>query len=373
MSDVGDKRAAESHDEAPSPKKAKKPIRIWCDGCFDMMHYGHANALRQAKTHGDYLIVGVHSDEEIAKNKGPPVMHEDERYAAVRACKWVDEVVEAAPYVTDVDILKKHNVDWCIHGDDIITTADGEDTYGKVKAAGLFKTVPRTRGVSTTDLVGRMLLLTKTHHRGDDEDVENAQEMSEGPQPKQSPYTRLSKFVPTTRQLMQFSVAPEPKPDDKIVYIDGTFDLFHVGHIKILEKAKAEGDYLIVGVHPDKVANRIKGSNHPIMNLHERVLSVLSCRYVNEVVIGAPYKVTATFIEQQRIAVVLHGSDVTPPPCDDGSDPYEVPKQQGIYKTLESPSSLTTMDVIERIFENRKAYEERNRKKQLKEIAEAQQ
>lgn len=53
--------------------------RIWVDGCFDMMHYGHANALRQAKMMGDYLVVGVHSDAEIAKNKGPTVMKEDER------------------------------------------------------------------------------------------------------------------------------------------------------------------------------------------------------------------------------------------------------------------------------------------------------
>lgn len=54
--------------------------------------------------------------------------------------------------------------------------------------------------------------------------------------------------------------------------------MFHVGHLDFLEKARAEGDYLIVGLHTDPVVNQYKGANYPIMNLHERVLSVLACR-----------------------------------------------------------------------------------------------
>ncbi|KAJ0699431.1 putative ethanolamine-phosphate cytidylyltransferase [Helianthus annuus] len=59
-------------------KKKKKPVRVYMDGCFDMMHYGHCNALRQARALGDQLIVGVVSDAEITANKGPPVtpLHE---------------------------------------------------------------------------------------------------------------------------------------------------------------------------------------------------------------------------------------------------------------------------------------------------------
>ena len=43
--------------------------RVWCDGCYDMVHFGHANSLRQAKAMGDFLVVGVHTDEEITKHK----------------------------------------------------------------------------------------------------------------------------------------------------------------------------------------------------------------------------------------------------------------------------------------------------------------
>lgn len=62
------------------------------------------------------------------------------------------------------------------------------------------------------------------------------------------------------------------------MYVAGAFDLFHVGHLEFLEKAKQMGDYIIVGLHTDPVVNLYKGSNYPIMNLHERTLSVLACK-----------------------------------------------------------------------------------------------
>ncbi|VDD85103.1 unnamed protein product, partial [Enterobius vermicularis] len=74
-------------DEKPSKitvlndtKDLPKTGRVWCDGCFDTVHYGHANQLRQAKQFGNCLIAGVHTDAEIELYKGPPVFTQEERY-----------------------------------------------------------------------------------------------------------------------------------------------------------------------------------------------------------------------------------------------------------------------------------------------------
>lgn len=93
-----------------------------------------------------------------------------------------------------------------------------------------------------------------------------------------SPWTGCCQFLPTTQKIIQFSDGKSPQPGDKIVYVAGAFDLFHIGHLDFLEKAKELGDYLIVGLHTDPIVNQYKGGNYPIMNLHERVLSVLACK-----------------------------------------------------------------------------------------------
>ncbi len=69
-----------------------------------------------------------------------------------------------------------------------------------------------------------------------------------------------------------------------IGYLSGTFDLFHVGHLNILRKAKKECDYLIVGVHPD-ASHKGKKTFIP---LEERKAIVGSCRYVDRVVDSCP-------------------------------------------------------------------------------------
>jgi ethanolamine-phosphate cytidylyltransferase len=304
----------------------KKPIRIWCDGCYDMVHFGHANQLRQAKAMGDVLVVGIHPDSEITLHKGPPVFTQEERFKMVSAIKWVDEVVQDAPYVTTLETLDKHNCDFCVHGDDITLDADGNDSYRFVKKAGRYKECSRTPGVSTTDLVGRMLLLTKQHHVCEDPETRPRSTSMNSSPVIHSPYTGNSEFLATTSKIIEFAAdgRRDPKPGETIAYVVGAFDLFHVGHVDFLKKVKEVADYLIVGIHADKEVNRYRGTNYPIMNLHERVLSTLACKYVNEVVIGAPFHVTADLLDHFKVSLVCHGEKTEIIPGPDGSDPYIV-------------------------------------------------
>jgi ethanolamine-phosphate cytidylyltransferase len=210
----------------------EKPIRIYIDGCFDMMHYGHSNALRQAKKLGDQLVVGVMNDAEIVLQKGPPVMNEQERYKAVRACKWVDEVIEAAPYEVTPEwtnkLLDEMDIDFIVHGDDPCITADGKDAYATAKDRGRFKMIKRTEGVSTTDIVGRMMLMSKEHHSKEDGlDGSELQEFG----------SVSSDFLATTSRYSKFCSGKVAKPQDKVIYVAGAFDLFHAGHIDFLDKA----------------------------------------------------------------------------------------------------------------------------------------
>lgn len=150
-------------DLTPKSQQNKKKIRIYMDGVFDLMHSGHFNAMRQAKQLGDELVIGMVSDEDCIKNKGPPVLNMKERVTMAKACKWVDEVVEGVPYDATVELLEKFNCDYNAHGDDIALNAEGVDSNKLLKDAGKMRIFKRTEGISTTDIVGRLLLLTKVH------------------------------------------------------------------------------------------------------------------------------------------------------------------------------------------------------------------
>ena len=284
-----------------------KEVRIFMDGAFDMMHYGHMNAFRLARSLGTHLIVGVNSDESITKCKGAPIMNDEERLTMVSGCKFVDQVVPECPYVMNTEYLdyvfEKYKVDYVVHGDDPCIV-DGKDVYAAAKAKGKYRSIPRTEGVSTTDFLGRMLVLTKDHHHKDESTRKNSDIGEED-----MLLSTQSRFLTTSTMVRLFSAGVKtPTKDMKVIYIDGAWDMFHCGHVSILKEAKKRGDYLIVGVHGDAIVNKHRGSNLPLMNLHERVLSVLGCRFIDDVLIDAPFVMTHDMISFLNISEVICGS-----------------------------------------------------------------
>ena len=351
-------------------RRKKKTIRVYMDGCFDMMHYGHCNALRQARALGDELVVGVVSDDEIIANKGPPVTPLEERMIMVNAVKWVDEVITDAPYAITEEFMKKlfneYNIDYIIHGDDPCILPDGTDAYAHAKKAGRYKQIKRTEGVSSTDIVGRMLLCTRERSASDNPNHSSLQrQFSHGHSHKfEDRGTRISQFMPTSRRIVQFSNGRGPGPDARIVYIGGAFDLFHAGHVEILKLARELGDFLLVGIHTDQTVSETRGPHRPIMNLHERSLSVLACRYVDEVIIGAPWEVSRDMITTFNISLVVHGTIAENDDFQkEESNPYAVPISMGIFRVLVSPLGITTTTIIRRIVSNHEAFQKRNEKK----------
>ena len=90
-----------------------------------------------------------------------------------------------------------------------------------------------------------MLLATKSHFNqsSDPSRDENHQTRvrtfsNANANEKKSPWTGVHQFLQTTNQIVQFSPGKEPQPNDTIVYVSGSFDLFHVGHVDFLEKVK---------------------------------------------------------------------------------------------------------------------------------------
>lgn len=115
-------------------------------GTFDLLHVGHVRLLKRLKSLGDYLIVGVSTDE-FNREKGKASIYPfDERREIVESIGFVDKVIPEATWGQKAHDIKAYRVDILAMGDDWVGKFDA--LSGEVEVVYL----PRTEGISTTDV-----------------------------------------------------------------------------------------------------------------------------------------------------------------------------------------------------------------------------
>ncbi len=127
---------------------------VFCNGVYDVLHVGHMNLFESASNFGNYLKVGVHNDEDVAKYKRTPTMTHAERCDTVSKCRFVDEVIQNAPLNLDKEFLAKHNIHVVMCS---VEYDKPDDEYYKVpREMGILQVMPRTEGISTSELMKRI-------------------------------------------------------------------------------------------------------------------------------------------------------------------------------------------------------------------------
>src|SRR5699024_9052007 len=127
--------------------KEKKMKRVITYGTFDLLHYGHVRLLKRAKELGDYLIVGLSTDEfnEFKKHKEAYNTYPERKYI-LEAIRYVDQVIPEKDWDQKITDVQKYHIDTFVMGDDWKGKFDFLKPYCDVVY------LPRTPGISTTKI-----------------------------------------------------------------------------------------------------------------------------------------------------------------------------------------------------------------------------
>lgn len=93
------------------------------------------------------------------------------------------------------------------------------------------------------------------------------------------------------------------------VWVNGTFDIIHLGHVQLLKKAAELGDFLIVGLDGDRRVTELKGEQRPINNIVSRLTLLEAIKYVDRVVIFDSDEQLETHIKTMRPAIMVIGEE----------------------------------------------------------------
>ena len=123
---------------------------VWTNGCFDVLHRGHFEMFKYAKSFGDQLIVGIDSDEKVRNDKGPSRPHNcvEDRKFALECIKYIDEVVVFSSREGLEQEIRQLQPDVMVIGSDW----KGKNVIGEMFADKLVY-FERVKGYSTTKIL----------------------------------------------------------------------------------------------------------------------------------------------------------------------------------------------------------------------------
>lgn len=139
-------------------------------------------------------------------------------------------------------------------------------------------------------------------------------------------------------------VLPRPR---KTIYLDGVFDLFHIGHLKSIEQCAALGDRVIIGITGDHDAMGYK--RRPIINEADRTAIVQSLKMVDHVVCPCPLLVTKEFMQKWDIDLVVHGFADKRDRDKQIDEFFSVAVEEGKFQEINYYGKMSTTDIISRI------------------------
>lgn len=125
-------------------------MNIWTNGCFDILHIGHIELFKFAKSLGDQLIVGIDSDQRIKSLKGEsrPINNQHDRKGFLESIKYIDKVVIFDTEDALRGCIQNLQIQAIVVGSDYADKPIIGSEYAKVKI------FPRIPNISTTNILG---------------------------------------------------------------------------------------------------------------------------------------------------------------------------------------------------------------------------